>query len=80
MVYQGILLGVIIKSAGEPFANRPLQQTAQLFLLRLVGGDQRLAAALLDRLTFHAHVLQFSGSSFRLRHSLTHQEEDRRHQ
>ncbi len=46
----------------------------------LVGGDQRLAAALLDRLTFHAHVLQFSGSSFRLRHSLTHQEEDRRHQ
>jgi len=46
----------------------------------LLGGDQRLAAALLDRLTFHAHVLQFSGSSFRLRHSLTHQEEDRRHQ
>jgi DNA replication protein DnaC len=46
----------------------------------LLGGDQRLAADLLDRLTFHAHVLQFSGSSFRLRHSLTHQEEDRRHQ
>lgn len=46
----------------------------------LFGGDQRLTAALLDRLTFHAHVLQFSGSSFRLRHSLKHQEEDRRHQ
>lgn len=52
----------------------PFAQWADLF-----GGDQRLAAALLDRLTFHAHVLQFSGSSFRLRHSLTHQEEDRRH-
>jgi DNA replication protein DnaC len=52
----------------------PFAQWAELF-----GGDQRLAAALLDRLTFHAHVLQFSGSSFRLRHSLTHQEEDRRH-
>jgi DNA replication protein DnaC len=53
----------------------PFAQWAELF-----GGDQRLAAALLDRLTFHAHVLQFSGSSFRLRHSLTHQEEDRRDQ
>lgn len=53
----------------------PFAQWAELF-----GGDQRLAAALLDRVTFHAHVLQFSGSSFRLRHSLTHQEEDRRHQ
>lgn len=53
----------------------PFAQWADLF-----GGDQRLAAALLDRVTFHAHVLQFSGSSFRLRHSLTHQEEDRRHQ
>ena len=52
----------------------PFAEWAPLF-----GGDQRLTAALLDRLTFHAHVLQFSGSSFRLRHSLKHQEEDRRH-
>lgn len=44
----------------------------------LFGGDQRLTAALLDRLTFHAHVLQFSGQSFRLRQSLKRQEEDRR--
>jgi DNA replication protein DnaC len=43
----------------------------------LFGGDQRLTAALLDRLTFHAHVLQFSGDSFRLRHSLKRQEEAR---
>jgi DNA replication protein DnaC len=40
----------------------------------LFGGDQRLTAALLDRLAFHAHVLQFSGQSFRLRHSLSRQE------
>jgi DNA replication protein DnaC len=51
----------------------PFGEWAELF-----GGDQRLTAALLDRLTFHAHVLQFAGSSFRLRHSLKHQEEDRR--
>ncbi len=35
----------------------------------LFGGDQRLTAALLDRLAFHAHVLQVAGQSFRLRHS-----------
>jgi len=36
----------------------------------LFGGDQRLTAALLDRLVFHAHVLQFAGQSFRLCHSM----------
>jgi DNA replication protein DnaC len=59
----------LIITTTVPFAEWP----------NLFGGDQRLTAALLDRLTFHAHVLQFSGSSFRLRHSLKHQEEDRRH-
>jgi DNA replication protein DnaC len=44
----------------------------------LFGGDQRLAGALLDRLTFHAHLLQFTGESFRLRHSLQQQDADRR--
>ena len=44
----------------------------------LFGGDQRLTAALLDRLTFHAHVLQFAGESYRLRQSLKRQEEERR--
>jgi DNA replication protein DnaC len=51
----------------------PFADWAQLF-----GGDQRLAAALLDRLTFHAHILQFAGDSFRLRQSLQQQEADRR--
>lgn len=32
-----------------------------------VFGDERLTAALLDRLTHHAHILEFLGESFRLR-------------
>ncbi len=44
----------------------------------LFGGDQRLAAALLDRLTFHAHLLQFTGESFRLRQSLKRQAQEHR--
>ncbi len=43
-----------------------------------VFGDQRLTAALLDRLTFHAHILLFSGESYRLRQSVTRQERDAR--
>jgi DNA replication protein DnaC len=44
----------------------------------LFGGDQRLTGALLDRLTFHAHVLPFAGGSFRLRQSLQRQHADQR--
>jgi len=51
----------------------PFSEWAQLF-----GGDQRLTAALLDRLTFHAHIVQFSGESYRLRQSIKQQREDRR--
>ena len=51
----------------------PFAEWATLF-----GGDQRLAAALLDRLTFHAHLLQFTGESFRLRQSLKRQEQEHR--
>lgn len=32
--------------------------------------DQRLAGALLDRITHHAHIIQVEGESYRLRHSL----------
>ena len=39
-----------------------------------VFGDQRLTAALLDRLTFHAHILPFHGESYRLRQSVKRQE------
>lgn len=44
----------------------------------LFGGDQRLTAALLDRLTFHAHIVQFTGESYRLRESMKRQEEERK--
>lgn len=33
--------------------------------------DNRLTAALIDRLVHHAHVLGFSGESYRLRHALS---------
>lgn len=34
-------------------------------------GDNRLTAALIDRLVHHAHILAFSGESYRLRHALS---------
>ncbi len=37
-----------------------------------VFGDERLTAALLDRLTHHAHILEFRGESYRLRERLQH--------
>ena len=33
-------------------------------------GDSKLTAALVDRLVHHAHILGFSGDSYRLRHAL----------
>lgn len=35
-----------------------------------VFGDERLTAALLDRLTHRAHILEFTGESFRFRQRL----------
>jgi DNA replication protein DnaC len=35
-----------------------------------VFGDERLTAALLDRLTHKAHVLEFTGESYRFRQRL----------
>ena len=43
-----------------------------------VFGDQRLTVALLDRLTFHAHILPFHGESYRLRQSVKRQEREGR--
>jgi len=34
-------------------------------------GDNRLTAALIDRLVHHAHILAFTGESYRLRHALS---------
>ena len=36
-----------------------------------VFGDARLTAALVDRLVHHAHVLAFTGESYRLQHALS---------
>lgn len=36
----------------------------------LMGGDERMSAALLDRLTHRAHILEFVGTSFRFRQQL----------
>ncbi|HDI6354068.1 TPA: IS21-like element helper ATPase IstB, partial [Escherichia coli] len=36
-----------------------------------VFGDTRLTAALVDRLVHHAHILAFTGESYRLRHALS---------
>ncbi|MED4906614.1 ATP-binding protein, partial [Parageobacillus thermoglucosidasius] len=36
-----------------------------------VFGDNRLTAALVDRLVHHAHIIAFTGESYRLRHALS---------
>ncbi|MED4568217.1 ATP-binding protein, partial [Brevibacillus agri] len=36
-----------------------------------VFGDARVTAALVDRLVHHAHVLAFTGESYRLRNALS---------
>ena len=42
-----------------------------------VFGDERLTAALLDRLTHHAHIIELIGESFRFRQRMqTGEEED----
>jgi len=42
-----------------------------------VFGDERLTAALLDRLTHKAHILEFTGESFRFRQRMERQASDR---
>ena len=43
----------------------------QFGLWNSVLGDNRLAAALIDRLVHHAHILAFEGESYRLKHALS---------
>jgi DNA replication protein DnaC len=40
----------------------------------IMGGDKRMSAALLDRLTHHATILEFVGTSYRFRQQLHRQE------
>nr|WP_269456756.1 ATP-binding protein [Thermanaeromonas toyohensis] len=41
-----------------------------------VFGDERMTAALLDRLTHHAHILVMNGESYRFRQSLRRRQEE----
>jgi DNA replication protein DnaC len=43
-------------------SNLPFTQWADAF-----AGDQTLTAAMLDRLLHHAHIVQITGESYRLR-------------
>ena len=40
-----------------------------------VFGDEQLTAALLDRLTHHAHIMEFVGESYRFRQRLQRETE-----
>lgn len=41
-------------------------------------GDNRLTAALIDRLVHHSHIVIFSGESYRLQQSIKHQKTARK--
>src|SRR5690348_4482563 len=41
----------------------------------IMGGDERMSAALLDRLTHRATILEFVGTSYRFRQQLQHQQQ-----
>lgn len=51
--------------------NLPFAEWPQIF-----SGDERLAGALLDRLTHRVHVLELLGDSYRLKNSLKSKERD----
>lgn len=44
-----------------------------------VFGDERLTAALLDRLTYRSHILEFAGESFRFRQRMKNQRREEEH-
>ncbi len=50
--------------------NLPFSQWVQVL------GDERLTTALLDRLTFQSHILEFRGDSYRLRQSITQRDRE----
>jgi DNA replication protein DnaC len=50
--------------------NLPFSQWVQVL------GDERLTTALLDRLTFQSHILEFRGDSYRLRQSISQRDRE----
>ena len=72
----------------NPIALKPCGRDGQVVMIvttnlrfadwTQVFGDERLTAALLDRLTHKAHILEFIGESYRFRQRMqreTHEEE-----
>jgi len=45
-----------------------------------VFGDERLTAALLDRLTHRSHILEFVGESYRFRQRMKNQKREEEHE
>ena len=52
---------VSFPGAGQLASNAPFSEWGQTF------ADPRLAAAVVDRLTFHAHIIETGSESYRLR-------------
>ena len=50
--------------------NLPFSEWPEIF------GDERLAGALIERLTHHVHVVEVQGESYRLKSSLAARPED----
>lgn len=44
---------------------------------KVLAGDERMSAALLDRLTHKAHILEFVGESFRFKQRMQQEEKSK---
>jgi len=67
---------LLFQTCSERYLRGSLLITTNLEFARWVEvfGDERLTAALLDRLTHHCHILEFNGDSYRFKESLRLQE------
>jgi DNA replication protein DnaC len=67
---------LLFQMCAERYLRGSLLITTNLEFARWVEvfGDERLTAALLDRLTHHCHILEFNGDSYRFKESLREKE------
>ena len=59
-----------IKSNRQCQRNKCVHNTDRSNISNTVFGDNRLTAALVDRLIHHSHIIIFSGESYRLTQSM----------